>query len=765
MKKEKSSSRASSGGLDNFLSASAATIDLSGCSEVEESMRQDLVTALLDDAVVSARSSTTAAAELGLSVDDSISILDEAISALPARKKKSKNTVAEKTRLVRSCETGGSAKDESSDNRDESTSSFNEGPEAPREKKKPSNGKTPSKRLLDVPVSPKRKVKDSKTAPALLEVGMACKVKVKVLSDEPVSPKRAAANDPKTKAGVAKVSNEKVEIVIEPTSPKRITKVFKAKTAFGEKYLREGLSLSKEKEKSTKMVQTDVEKSPKTVKKKATEKEEVKQAASNKDAEVEVSDIEKAGSGVVVRKKPIKAAAVLAKGAKMKEAKDSRAFKVEQTPPKNEPSGDTSDTSDTIDEPVRISLDTEALEADMAKVWAKFDDKANKEALAAASVKPITADDDRHPVSVKGDRANVHVIVGEHAPSEITASACVTPSEDGKTSTDDKNSQTPEIARVAEVKAELAAKAIKASNVDPGTENNYVHKPVKPHKAHELSDDDLTLASTVTGFYSSPVSYVEFSQLPDGSHEDITTSALKDRAAAGTNTRGGSAKHGEVNVVVAKPNDSRLPFLPKLLAVDLWSERVSEVQAALDQLAGLCAREQNIAEILKHGGHMSLVVVLRKWPASPTIQATGLVALHKAAESMEFSDAVVQLGALDLVLVAMKNHAANEEVLAAGCGALLNLTLPAAHAKILVFELHGIETICAACAAFPTHITLQKYALWIIQYFSYWEDFKAPIVKAGGMQALAEMVEALAGRRDNTEAIRKSARATMKRLM
>lgn len=754
MKKEKSNrSRASGGCLDNFFNAS--TIDLSGRGEVEETLRHDLETVLLDDAVSTC--SSTADAEIGFSVDD---VLDQATYTLPTPKKTSKMTGAEKPRRVRSRETDGSAKDESS-GRDESTSSYNEEPEMPRERKKPANGKTSSKRLLlDIPVTPKRKVKDSKTAP-VLEVGMARKeANMMVSPDEPVSPKRAAT-DPVTKTGLPKVSNEKAnKVPNELRSPKRAAKVSKAKTAIEEKDMREGLTLAKEK--STKIVQANVEKSPKSVKTKATEKVAVEPSKSCKDAEAVLSDIEKAGSGVV-RKKPIKAPSVK-KSTKIKDAKDSTACKGEQTP-LNEPSGETSDAID--DKPVRISLDTDALEADMAKVWAKFDDKANAEALAAeskaaASVMPITADGDRKPVSIEDDRANVHAI-GEHAPV-IAASECViAPSEEGKTTADDINSQTTETARVADVKAEPAEKA-KASNVDPGTDSNYVHKPIKPHKAHEPSDDELTLASTFTGFYSSPVSYVEFSQLPDaGSHDDTMATALKDRAA-GNNARDGSAETGK-GTVVAKPNDSRLPFLPKLLAVDLWSERVSEVQAALDQLAGLCAREQNMAEILKHGGHMSLSVILRKWPASPTIQATALAALHKAAESMDFSDAVVQLGALDLVLVAMKNHAANEEVLVAGCGALLNLTLPAAHAKILVFELHGIQTICAACAAFPGNIALQKYALWIIQYFSYWEDFKAPIVKAGGVQALAEMVESLAGRRDNTDAIRKSAQATMKRLM
>lgn len=410
-------------------------------------------------------------------------------------------------------------------------------------------------------------------------------------------------------------------------------------------------------------------------------------------------------------------------------------------------------------------LDLDALDEGLAKVWAKFDDKASNEkalldAAEAKAASTVTPDDNK----AKKEAGTFDEMFAPEVGSGKRDGVLLQPG-----CTKEKTKSVTEAEPIVKVKTDAARPHVESSQ-------DYNHIPAKqPHKMlHEASDEESTLASTVTGFYGSPVSYVEFSKLQDGlSHDDnMTTTTMKVQEVAPFSKEDGSLAvdaKGRANVISA-PNDSRLSFLPKLLAIDLWSESSSDVQAALQQFAGLCAREQNIADILKHGGHLSLTVILRKWPASSIIQNAGLAALYKAAESLEFSTAVVQLGALDLVIVAMKNHAANAEVLVAGCGALLNLTVSAAHAKILVFELQGIQTICEACAAYPANTTLQKYALWIVQYFSYWEDFKAPIVAAGGLEILSEMVEnfSASSRCDGSqsvEAIRKSALATMKRLL
>ena len=81
-----------------------------------------------------------------------------------------------------------------------------------------------------------------------------------------------------------------------------------------------------------------------------------------------------------------------------------------------------------------------------------------------------------------------------------------------------------------------------------------------------------------------------------------------------------------------------------------------------------------------------------------------------------------------------------------------------------MLELKGIEAVCGAAAAFPKNITLQKYALWMIQYCSHWDHFKAAMVRDGALQTLAEMVERFSVSA-NSEANLKSARATIHRLL
>ena len=184
-----------------------------------------------------------------------------------------------------------------------------------------------------------------------------------------------------------------------------------------------------------------------------------------------------------------------------------------------------------------------------------------------------------------------------------------------------------------------------------------------------------------------------------------------------------------------------------------------------------------------------MIVLMRQYTNNARVQIAALTTLQKAAECGNvFTDAIIALGALELIIVTMMNHDNNVDVTTAGCGALLNLTLPAKHAKVFVFELHGIQAIAHVCAKFPTKLALQKYALWILQYFSYWENYTMQIVQQGGMQTLAKMIESFSWMMNNhvevsndssnsitginninnkaaIESIVKSASATMKRLL
>ena len=239
-----------------------------------------------------------------------------------------------------------------------------------------------------------------------------------------------------------------------------------------------------------------------------------------------------------------------------------------------------------------------------------------------------------------------------------------------------------------------------------------------------------------------------------------------------------------------KPDDSRLSSLVKMLVVDVWSGDLAKVISCLEEMSIICETDENaVTEIFDHGGHLVMIVLMRQYTNNANVQIAALTTLQKAAECGNvFTDAIIALGALELIIVTMMNHDNNVDVTTAGCGALLNLTVPAKHAKVFVFELHGIQAIAHVCAKFPTKIELQKYAVWILQYFSYWENYTMQIVQQGGMQTLAKMIESFSWMMNNhvevssdssnsitginninnkaaIESIVKSASATMKRLL
>ena len=228
------------------------------------------------------------------------------------------------------------------------------------------------------------------------------------------------------------------------------------------------------------------------------------------------------------------------------------------------------------------------------------------------------------------------------------------------------------------------------------------------------------------------------------------------------------------------PDETRLTSLVKLLVVDAWSNDTKKVTSCLEEMRVLCETDENaVTEMFQHGGHLVVIVLMRRHFDIVGVQIAALLTLQKAAECRnEFTDAIIALGALELIIATIKNHDDNEDVVTAGCGALLNLTLPAKHAKVFVFELHGIQTIAHVSIKFPSKIALQKYVLWMIQYFSYWENYKIQIVQQGGMQTLAKMIESFSSMINNDmennaninnkaaiESIVKSASATMKRLL
>jgi hypothetical protein len=226
-------------------------------------------------------------------------------------------------------------------------------------------------------------------------------------------------------------------------------------------------------------------------------------------------------------------------------------------------------------------------------------------------------------------------------------------------------------------------------------------------------------------------------------------------------------------------DESRLEAIPKILAGELWSEKADVVAAALEKLADLCfhsdleknVEEQNRTALREFGGHLAIVVAMKKWMRDAMVQAAGCRALQNAgivedADSEAFHDLAVQVGALDTVLAAMKNYPTDEKVQKYGCGALLNLGWYLHNAEIVVFELGGIAAFLNAMIAFPTIVSIQRRGCAFLKNLTtLGEKFNEPIIKAQGRPVLLTAIEQHPDDDKEENSIQGNARTTLKRLL
>jgi hypothetical protein len=390
---------------------------------------------------------------------------------------------------------------------------------------------------------------------------------------------------------------------------------------------------------------------------------------------------------------------------------------------------------------LQMSAVVASMDEGMAKVWARFDDQLHRSTQCAAPSKEGRDSDQSSAVARDLDGIDLSIVALDNSPLSGKKEAdCI-----DETITAPRNISSSVYRRDADGMDETIT--------------------TTRGEAERISLNDTPFTGVEEGDSSGQLINVPCD--PPSSEMKETKSSSENAIDRANQQHSCSKADTTSPPVLYSMDDSRLSPLQKVLVVDLWSDASENVMMALNEL--LVLDMKTTAGLLQMGGHLALIVSLRKWRACATIQTLIFRIVHKAADlSTEFADAIVGLGALDLILCSMKHFAADEDLVSDGCGALLNLTSPAKHARVFVFELNGIQTVASASGRFPSNVSLQKYTLWMIQYFSYWDDFKAPIVQAGGMQALAKMIETFSHRNDDAaamETILKSASATMKRLL
>lgn len=230
-----------------------------------------------------------------------------------------------------------------------------------------------------------------------------------------------------------------------------------------------------------------------------------------------------------------------------------------------------------------------------------------------------------------------------------------------------------------------------------------------------------------------------------------------------------------------------LDLLPRLLLTDLWSNNPEIVLRTLEVIGEMCrsvdddmhnvSKEQmaktNRNIVREVGGHLALILTMRRWMSNPSIQAEGCFVLGAAGMDHNFTNAAVDVGAIETILAAMKTYPSHEAVQLYGCGAILVLSLDDANtAKHFVMKLHGLEIIISSLTNFPSSTDIEDLACQIFLGLSEYMELKVALVKSGAIRALGSVFERYcseqtiaAGRLCDSQSVEEMAKETIKRLL
>lgn len=225
--------------------------------------------------------------------------------------------------------------------------------------------------------------------------------------------------------------------------------------------------------------------------------------------------------------------------------------------------------------------------------------------------------------------------------------------------------------------------------------------------------------------------------------------------------------------VPAPPDESNLSPIHEILQIDLWSNDSTMVTSGFIKLEQMCASSNNTcsekrASIHEAGGHLAIVVALKKWYADPEIQFRGLRALAVCGlGSNLFWDRAREAGALDLVAAAMKNYPNNLSLQETGCLVFYGASFYKENAERIVKVVGGSGAIIEAMKTFQFSANLQWYACSTLDLLSDWDEFKVPIVDDGALVGLSTAIETFRDDNNSDTAKRmvQRARAALKRLV
>lgn len=213
-------------------------------------------------------------------------------------------------------------------------------------------------------------------------------------------------------------------------------------------------------------------------------------------------------------------------------------------------------------------------------------------------------------------------------------------------------------------------------------------------------------------------------------------------------------------------HNSLLEPIPYLVAIDLWSDNKRIVKQAMVSLGEHCVTIEGKQEILGCGGHLAIVLAMKRWPAAPDVLVEACHILEKASRFASFfAESATRIGALEVILTCMKEYQKDEKLQASACSALCALAWSKKTAELFVFRLKGIEAFHEAMIAFPFCTLLMQNACRFFHHISAWPEFRRPAVAAGVLGALSYSIETFTADNNEDEIIQLNAREAVKRLV
>lgn len=241
-------------------------------------------------------------------------------------------------------------------------------------------------------------------------------------------------------------------------------------------------------------------------------------------------------------------------------------------------------------------------------------------------------------------------------------------------------------------------------------------------------DDERTLEESVA-----PIDSVEYSRTTESDEEGSDSSSVTNASL----------------LTAPKLDFDEHSTIATLLSTKLLQKDEKTVADALNQIADLCFHgsehaHENTKAIYQHGT-LLLIHVMKQFYGSPKIQLAGLRALQNASSGhdrgldRDFCRSVVSVGALQVVLLAMRNHERDALIQTDGCATLYNLMVGSKkRVSKFVMEMNGLETVVKALKGFPVSGILQEQGIRLLDVACRWSEFRPFVHESGGLIALAK---------------------------